>query len=89
LTIGVTVTSQVATLPLWAVAVILAVPDFKPLISPAVDTLAIVGALDVQVMVLFVALVGSNVTDSWKVVPFAIDFVEAFKVIDATGLRML
>nr|DAM13400.1 MAG TPA: hypothetical protein [Caudoviricetes sp.] len=86
LTIGVTVTAQVAVLPFVVLAVIVADPDFKPVIRPSLETLAIVAALEVQVIVLSVAFVGSKVTDNWKVDPFAIDLVEALRVIELTAI---
>ena len=59
---AVTVTEQVADTPLAAVAVILAVPAFKPVTTPEAFTVAMSDAEVVQVNVVTVASEGSKLT---------------------------
>ncbi len=63
-----TVTTQVAILPLFDFAVIVASPALIPFTTPF-STVAISASLVDQVMFLFVAFVGSNVTVSVSVAP--------------------
>jgi hypothetical protein len=86
LTIGVTVTEQVANFPFELVALISDVPVLSPVINPALVTVATKGLLDVQVNVLSVALLGATVAVNWNVEPLAIDCDTLFSVIDSTGI---
>ena len=67
-TSGVTVTTQVASLPLFDVTVMVAVPSPTAVTTPSA-TVATSSSLVVQVTVLSVALVGSNVTANVSVAP--------------------
>ncbi len=73
----ITETSQVAVLPFAVVAVIVASPAAFAVTLPSLSTLAISGAEELQVTVVSVAVVGSNVTDNVSV-PFISNVSEVF-----------